>query len=354
VTEETNLRVRSAAARLDYWPNEAARSLNTSRTQALGVLLPDLYGEFYSEVIRGIDHAARHEHYQVLVSSSHADTEALIAVARSMRGRVDGLIIMAPDEVTAVAIDKLTGSFPIVLLNPRFDISNCMTISIANFEGAHAMIQHLLHMGHRSIAMIKGPQGNIDSEERYRGYCAALRQGGLEPESSLLLQGDFTESSGYRSAQKILRRKPRPTAVFAANDYMAVGLMSALGAAGVRVPQDVAVTGFDDIAIAQYLTPPLTTVRVDAYGLGERAVRRWISMGGNNGTSKAAHEVIPAVLVVRNSCGTSKALSIDLRPRRGGRGSVPTDDVHSDSAARKIRGASSIASGLKMGGGERE
>lgn len=351
MTEETYKRVRSAATRLDYWPNEAARSLTTNRTQTLGVLLPDLYGEFYSEVIRGIDHAARLERYQILVSSSHADTDALVAVARSMRGRVDGLIAMAPDEGTAGAIEQITGSFPIVLICPRFDTRKCITISIANFEGAHEMATHLLQTGHRSLCMLKGPQGNIDSEERFRGYCAALREAGLEPESSLVLKGDFTESSGYRKAQVILRRTPRPTAVFAANDYMAVGLMSGLADAGIRVPQDIAVTGFDDIAIAQYLTPPLTTVRVDAYELGQRAVRRWIAAAGADGEPDRVRDIVPATLVVRRSCGTSKASTVDLRPRRERRG-LPPGEIHPISPAGRATGIAALSPGRAGGRGK--
>jgi LacI family transcriptional regulator len=333
VSDETSKRVRTAAARLDYWPNEAARSLTTSRTHALGILLPDLYGEFFSEVIRGIDHAARRERYQILVSSSHADTETLVAVARSLRGRVDGLIVMAPDEGTAAAISQMKGNFPVVLLTPRFEVKTCSTISIANFEGAYGMVKHLMKVGHRLIATVKGPSGNVDAEERLRGFRAALHEAGRETPGELEFQGDFTESSGYRCAKRILRCLPRPTAVFAANDYMAVGLMSALGEAGLHVPQDVAVTGFDDIAIAQYLNPPLTTVRVDAYELGEQAVRQWI-YSTRSGRQVPAHHLLPANLIVRSSCGSTEPLAMDLRPRHRSRTPEMTaDDPHPDPAA---------------------
>ncbi len=342
VTDATCERVRTAASRLDYWPNEAARSLTTSRTHTLGVLLPDLYGEFFSEVIRGIDHAARQEHFQILVSSSHADTNALVLVARSLRGRVDGLIVMAPDEATAAAISQMTGNFPVVLLNPRFDVATCSTISIANFDGAYGMVRHLLKIGHRSIATIKGPSGNIDAEERLRGFRAALQEAGKETSPVLELQGDFTESSGYRCAKQILRCLPRPTAVFAANDYMAVGLMSALGEAGLRVPQDIAVTGFDDIAIARYLNPPLTTVRVDAYELGEHAVRQWLMATQPGHPARQTQEVLPARLVVRNSCGSTEPREMDLRPRHRLRNpETPPDEPYPHPAAPPARAPAS-------------
>ncbi len=183
VSEETRKAVRAAASKLDYWPNSAARSLTTNRSQVLGVLLPDLFGEFFSEVIRGIDHAARREKLQILVSSSHADTDALLAAARSMRGRIDGLIAMAPDKGSAKAIHQITRKFPVVLLNPRFATNGCSAVSIANFEGARAMVNHLTGLGHRDLAMITGPSGNVDAEERLRGFRTALADAGLEPRS---------------------------------------------------------------------------------------------------------------------------------------------------------------------------
>lgn len=307
VSEETSERVREAAAHVDYWPNSAARSLTTNRTSTLGVLLPDLYGEFFSEVIRGIDQAARREGYQILVSGSHADTEALVSVARSLRGRVDGLILMSPDDGSGAAIGKVTRNTPAVLLNPRFEVEGCDSISIANFDGAYSMVRHLLMHGHRDIAMIKGPPGNVDAEERLRGYRGALRDGGIEIRSDHEVQGDFAETSGYESADLILRMKPRPSAVFAANDYMAIGLMGALREAGIEMPRGMAVTGFDDIAIARYLSPPLTTVHVDAYELGERAVLQWLSSARDNGRPAHTNEVLPTKLVVRESCGASQS-----------------------------------------------
>lgn len=315
VAEETNLRVRSAAGQLDYWPNETARSLITSRTNTLGVLLPDLYGDFFSEVIRGIDHAARAERLQVLISSSHADTAALVFMARSMRGRVDGLIMMVPDEGSAAGVQEVTRTFPSVLLNPRFEVEGCGAISIANFDGARSVVRHLLRLGHRTVAMIKGPVGNVDAEERLRGYHEALCEGGLEPNDALELTGDFTESAGYEQARELLLLAPGPTAVFAANDYMAIGLLSALREAGLRVPQDLAVVGFDDVALAQYMDPPLTTVRVDAYELGQRAVRQWLASARGTAGS-APREVLPTGLVVRQSCGAIGSRVVEARVRR--------------------------------------
>ncbi len=318
VSEDTREHVRQIALRLDYIPNGAARSLITNRTHAIGVLLPDLYGEFFSEIIRGIDLAARREHFQVLVSSSHADTETLLSAVSSMRGRIDGLIAMAPDAQTTAALAGFIRKFPVVLLNSGPTQAECGTISIANFDGAYAMVRHLQSFGHRSIAMVKGPAGNIDAEERLRGYRMALRDSGIEPEPSLEVPGDFTEASGYEGAVTLMQRQLRPTAVFAANDYMAIGVVSALRDAGVRVPEDIAVGGFDDIAISQYLSPPLTTVRVDAYTLGERAVMQILPFTRTRKPVIAYHEMVPTQLVLRRSCGSTEPLLPEslLRQRR--------------------------------------
>jgi len=316
VSEETARAVREAASRLNYWPNGVARSLITARTHTLGVLLPDLHGEFFSEVIRGVDLAARRAHHHLLVSSSHAATEELVAALRLMRGRIDGLIVMAPDVDAQSAIREGAGSIPLVLLNPGVEVEGCQVISIANFEGAQAIVKHLLALGHRRIATVTGPERNIDARQRLAGYRAALREGGGEVWPELEVNGDFSEPSGYEAAQEILRLEQRPTAVFVGNDKMAVGVLGALSDAGVKVPEDLAVTGFDDIEMARYLNPPLTTVHVDAYRLGERAVERLLSPAPGDEPGAGRHEVLPTTLVVRRSCGASHAEPADARRHR--------------------------------------
>src|SRR5262245_51767202 len=264
VSEATREIVREVATRLNYWPNGAARSLITNRTNAIGALLPDLFGEFYSEVLRGMDLTARKAGLHLLVSSSHADTEEVVAALRMMRGRIDGLIVMAPDVDVRAAVQDSAIDFPVVLIDPGKELAGRDTLSIANVEGSRAMVEHLIGLGHRRIAIVTGPKRNIDAQERLRGYRDAMRTRGGEWSSELELEGDFTEASGYEAAMRMLVLAERPRAVFAANDYMAIGVLGALNDAGLRVPEDVAVTGFDDIRMARYLKPPLTTVRVDA------------------------------------------------------------------------------------------
>jgi LacI family transcriptional regulator len=306
VSEETARRIWQAALDLDYWPNSAARTLTTSRTNALGVLLPDLYGEFFSEVIRGIDQAARRELLQVLISSSHSSPVELVAAAGAMFGRVDGMIVMASDQSTSEAIDRVARHFPVVLMNPPGAVPGCRGVSIDNFEGARIAVEHLIGLGHRVVAMVRGPRGNSDAEERARGCREALRRAGAGAWPTLEIDGDFSEASGYVAARALLGHDPRPTAVFAANDAMAVGLLGALRDANVAVPGDMAVVGFDDIAIARYLSPPLTTVSVDMSELGRRAVQLLLDSFNSVESGSGLRELLPARLVVRESCGFSR------------------------------------------------
>jgi LacI family transcriptional regulator len=333
VSQRAEDRVWEAARELDYWPHGGARSLTTNRTDALGVLLPDIHGEFFSEVIRGIDQAARRDGFHVLISSSHADADGVVVASRAMHGRVDGMILMCSDEASAEASVQVSRQFPLVLLNPRSSPNGCSSISIANYEGAYGVVSHLIRLGHREVAILCGPNGNGDSDERVRGYLRALADAGIEPHPGLSVSGDFTESSGYRSASLLLRHDPRPTAVFAANDSMAIGLLSALGNAGVEVPRDMAVAGFDDITIARYLRPPLTTAHVDAFELGERAVRLLVTSIRMPDSGVVSHETLPVTFVVRQSCGSplpprETMLGIDspgrgsVRP--GGAAAIPT------------------------------
>jgi LacI family transcriptional regulator len=320
VREETRQRVRDVGGRLGYTPHGAARSLITSRTSTLGVILPDLYGEFFSEVIRGIDQAAQRHGYHLLVSSSHDARPEVEAALRSMRGRVDGLILMWPDMDADAAIRNLPAGFPLVLLHAPVEPDAFDVITIANFDGAYAMIRHLLDLGHTRIAIIQGIAGNFDASERLRGYRAALANRGIGQAAELEVQGNFTEDSGYQAAEQLLRVSPRPSAIFAANDAMAIGALSALRRAGVRVPDEIAVAGFDDIPMARFLDPPLSSVHVDMTALGERATLRLLSAVAEKEQHERRAETLPTTLVLRRSCGATVPSS---RP------TAPTPESHS-------------------------
>lgn len=273
VTAQTRRRIAGVAARLRYVPHATARSLVTRRTHTIGALLPDLFGEFFSELIRGIDLAARARGLQLLVSSSHGDAAEAAAALRAMQGRVDGLLIMSPHVDARFLREHLTQALPTVLMNTPVEGHGYASLNIDNYGGAQAMTRHLLERGHRDIAFITGPADNFDAAERLKGFRDAI----AAPARARQLQGDFSEESGYRAGRQLAAMRDRPQAVFAANDMMAVGCLYALVEAGVRVPDDIALAGFDDIPIARYINPPLTTVRVRIADLGQGALEHLVA-----------------------------------------------------------------------------
>jgi LacI family transcriptional regulator len=322
VAGETRRRILEAIEHLRYVPHGAARSLITNQTDTIGVLLPDLYGEFFSEVIRGIDLAARRSGFHVLISGFHSDRAEIEAVLRALRGRVDGLIVLSPDVDAQGLRRNLPETLPVVLLNTRIDNAridnaridnardgsdgdavNFDAINVDNHGGALAMVRHLAGLGHRRIALIRGPEENADARERLRGYRDALRALELERSQELEIAGDFSEASGYRAGERLLALAPRPTAVFAANDSMAIGCLFALREAGVEVPGELALAGFDDIPIARYLTPSLSSVHVPIAELGTRAMERLLHAVESKNGHERRRETVATTLVVRGSCG---------------------------------------------------
>jgi LacI family transcriptional regulator len=296
--------VRAAVDRLRYVPHGGARSLITRRTNTIGVLLPDLYGEFFSEAIRGADLAARGAGFQLLVSGSHGDRNHQETALRAMRGRVDGLVVMSPNVDASTLHANLPDGWPVMLLNCSRGGATYDSINVDNEGGAFAIVSHLVDHGHLRIAHVTGPAGNWDARERTRGYRRALRAAGIDEAGSLEIPGHFTEESGYAAAKRVLALRPRPTAIFAANDSMAVGLLSAFQELGVRVPGEIALGGFDDIPIARYVTPPLTTVAVSIATLGSRATEHLLKALREGSRHIPTHETLPARLIVRRSSGS--------------------------------------------------
>lgn len=303
VSESARVRVERAATALQYTPHGAARSLSTRRTTNLGVILPDLYGEFFSEVIRGIDTATRAAGYHLLLSGSHAVRAEVSAALGAMRGRVDGLILMSPDIGPAELERVVPVSLAAVLVNSAPVDGRFATLNVDNIGGAQGMVRHLASLGHERIALIGGDPTNHDAAERWAGYRRGLEEAGLAVDEALELVSDFTKSGGYAAAQRLAALERAPTAVFAANDAMAVGALSGLQEAGLRVPGDMAVAGFDDIPMARYVTPPLSTVHVDLTGVGERAVGLLLSALEPGSSREPKHEVVETSLVIRRSCG---------------------------------------------------
>ena len=311
VRPETRARILQVVERVGYVPHGGARSLITRQTRTVGVLLPDLHGEFFSELIRGVDLAARRRGYHLLVSGSHSDRAEIAAVLRALRGRVDGLVVMSPEIDAPILRENLPADLPVVLVGAGNGSGSSATaraydvLEIDNRAGAAAMVRHLTALGHRRIAFIAGPSHNHDAQERLAAYRETLAAVGRAPAPELVLAGDFTQESGFETGRRLLALSPRPTAVFAANDAMAIGCLAALREAGVRVPQEIALAGFDDIPIARYLSPPLTTVRVGISELGATALERLLLALAGEPAPGVAVEIHPTALVVRGSCGAA-------------------------------------------------
>ena len=312
VTGPTRERVLAAAARLDYVPHSGARSLSMRRTDTLGVILPDLHGEFFSELIRGIDVATRARGLHLLLSHSHGDPHEATAVLRAMRSRVDAMIVMSPYADEEVLAAALSGRMPLVMLGGTAS-GDHPRLAIDNHAGAFHMTAHLLAAGHRRIAFIAGPPGNIEAAQRLAGYRDALAGHGAAA-GEQVLQGDFSEQSGLDAASA-LAAGALPDAIFAANDMMAIGCLQGLRGRSFRVPEDVALAGFDDIPISRFLDPPLTSVGVPIAELGRQAVECCVEILATGGTAES--RTFTPDLVVRASCGADNPDRQDGRPTQG-------------------------------------
>ncbi|HYL70615.1 MAG TPA: LacI family DNA-binding transcriptional regulator [Candidatus Dormibacteraeota bacterium] len=302
VAPEIRERVLRAARSLRYTPHAVARSLISRRTHTVGLVLPDMHGGYFSELIRGVDGAARSRGLHLLVSSSRGSSLEVTEALRSMNGRVDGLLVMSPHVDAATLVEALPVGLPTVLINSRAPAGIRPGFVVDDFGGARSMTAHLAGCGYRRIAHIRGQESHFESGERLRGYQAALTAGGLQP---LVLEGDFSEESGYRAGRELAARRERPDAVFAANDTMAIGCLFALTEAGIRVPEDMGLAGFDDVPVARYVSPPLTTVRADVAGIGQRALERLAAAIADPEREDSALETLPVELVVRASCGAN-------------------------------------------------
>jgi LacI family transcriptional regulator len=302
VTEETRKHVLRVAHALDFVPHGGARSLSLRRTDTIGVLLPDLHGEYFSELIRGLDLGARSGRQHLLLSASHGEVSEAVAALRALRSRVDGLVVMTPfadGELVAAAVRR---AVPLVLLNSR-DTAHCdVSFAIDNHAGAFAVTKHLIGRGHRRIAFVSGPPDNLEARDRLRGFKAAHREAGQAP--GRILRGNFREESGFAAACQLLAAAALPDAIFAANDAMAIGCLHALRNEGVQVPRDVALAGFDDIPIARFLDPPLTTAGVAIADIGRQAIDCCVALVRGDKVPTGCRLFAPE-LVIRASSGAN-------------------------------------------------
>lgn len=297
VAQELRERVQAVIDKKNYLPNSSARSLSIQKQEIIGVILPSLQGEFFPELIKGLDAVARQHHYHILLSSTHGKPNEADRIVRSLYGKVDGFIIVVP-EVIGRLLKIVSQRVPTVWVNQALADGQATTVMTDNFNAACTMTEHLIAQGRRKLAFISGPEHNYEACERRRGFLHTLSQHQIEP--ILILKGDFTEESGFHAAQSILQGLPDVDAVFAANDLMALGCLFALRNADIGIPEQLLLAGFDDIPVARFVHPQLTTVRVQARHLGERAVELLMKKMNHQNTP-IENEVISPQLVVRHS-----------------------------------------------------
>ena len=296
VSPETRDRINRASSELNYTPHAGARSLSMAKTQSIGVVLPDVFGEFFSELLRGMDREASERGYHLMLSNIHADMQRVTRAVGAMRGRVDGVIVMAPQMETETLVSMLPTGMPALLLNSAPNRSHPV-IGFDNHAGAVAMTRHLIDIGRRNILHISGPSANLDARERLQGYRQAMAE--YAPGApTLVVEGAFDDASGAEAIRQVLAAGTPVDAIFAANDMMAIGAMYWLRQNGIAVPGRIAVAGFDDVPLAHYLG--ISTMRVHVDQLGARAVAGLVGMIDGDDIG-AAVEVITPQLVIRES-----------------------------------------------------
>jgi LacI family transcriptional regulator len=264
----------------------------------------------------------------LLVSSSHDSADEAATMMRSMQGRVDGLVILSTHVDAAFLRANLPDSLPAVLLNSPVKSSLCGVINVDNVGGAYAMTRHLLGTGKGNVAFIAGPADNFDAQQRDKGYRAAMAK--YAPKATpVIIGGDFTEESGYRAGRELLALKIRPRAIFAANDMMAVGCLYAFADAGVSVPDEIALAGFDDIPIARYVVPPLTTVRMHISDLGRTALESLAGAIEKPGDAAVAVQTLGCEIVIRKTCGAAaeKAPGANHTHKKGTQNKIGTSTI---------------------------
>ncbi|RPI33877.1 MAG: LacI family transcriptional regulator [Chloroflexota bacterium] len=261
VMPDTRDRVLAAMTELNYRPNALARSLRQGKTNTIGLILPDSANPYFAEISRCIEDEAFRLGYSVILCNTERDTKReQFYVDVLSKKQVDGIIFVAAGDQVDSLNFLLGEDIPVVLIDrdlPNIQIDAVLT---DNQRGGYLATRHLIELGHKSIACIAGPSYITPSSERIVGYRMALEENGLAYDENLVLQGDYHPDSGLQIAKNFLNRKPRPTAIFALNDLMALGALRAAAELRFSVPDEIAIVGFDDIEFACYTNPPLTTI----------------------------------------------------------------------------------------------
>ena len=272
VSEVARQRVEAAVRELGYVPSAVARSLKHNTTRTFGMVIPNNSNPYFAEIIQGVEARSFAAGYNVILCNSNDDPERQAAYLRVLaEKRIDGLIFVVTGSDAVVRATLGGINTPLVLLDREVSGVSSDLVEVNHVLGSQMATEHLLELGHPRVACISGPPGLSPSSQRRAGWKDALEKAGVERKESDLARGDFTARGGYLAMQTLLKRRPRPTAVFACNDLMAVGALTAAREAGIAVPQQLSIVGFDDIELAAFSAPPLTTVAQPKLEIGTLA-----------------------------------------------------------------------------------
>jgi LacI family repressor for deo operon, udp, cdd, tsx, nupC, and nupG len=305
-------RVHAVAGELGYVINVAAQVLRRNNTGIVLVVVPDIGNPFFSKLLKGIEERARELSYSVLIGDTGKHAGMVERFARQIDAkRADGLILLngqAPD-FTGFRFSEGSGAetalWPIVVVSERIPGIRLPSVGIDNVHASEELVAHLIALGHRRIAHIAGPRGNVLTDERRAGYRAALRAAGISLDTGMIVSGDFSIISGRAAVRSLMARPALPTAIFASNDEMAMGAIAELRTLGFTVPNDISVAGFDDIEFAEIYDPPLTTVRQPRFEMGRTAMSMLADQLERKNVA-AKEVVLPSALVLRRSSGPAR------------------------------------------------
>lgn len=301
IAPATRAAIESAVEQLGYRANTIARSLVTKSTQTIALLLPDISNPFYAALVGGIQQHALSQGYTMLLCTTEGEAEREEQYLSLLRAKqVDGALVdglrLPPDRIARFVED----GFPIVCLDRDVDSNSIPLVQVDNRLGGRLATEHLLGLGHTRIGHVTGSHVLGISEERLAGYREALVNAGVEADARLVAEGRFTEDGGYDGARTLLAASPDVTAIFAANDLSALGVLNALAESGRRVPDDVSVVGFDDLRLSAFTSPPLTTIRQPATEIAQRATELLLDLTRGKRVDELRHLLEPA-LIVRSS-----------------------------------------------------
>jgi len=304
ISQEARERVEAAIAELGYVPNTLARSLRFKSTKTLALVLTDITNPFFTTLARGVgDVANKHGFNVIFCNTDESESEQAEQLKALVQKRVDGVLLVpacSSGEAVAFLQDQ---KVPVVVLDRR--VSDCSVDSVRcdSEEGAYQLVKLFLDLGHRRIGVLSGPERVSTAQDRVAGYRRAITEAGLEIDADLICYGSFTQAGGYEMTQKILTLPMRPTALFAGNNFIAVGIYQAIREAGLRVPEDIAMVAFDDLPVSITIEPFFTVAAQPAYEMGRRATELLLKRLGGERSETAQEIVLPVEVIVRRSSG---------------------------------------------------